>query len=131
MSRNSSAFNKQNELIRSLRKQLEATERQLADQRWLFQQFMQSPSWRLTYPIRWVAKHVRSLRAWIQGTRGPTPRPQEPVLGDEESDPLSPEIEAPLELKQAFADLYRMQLQSFLTSGATLQLRTAILPKSR
>jgi GT2 family glycosyltransferase len=42
---------------------------------------------------------------------------------------LSPEIEAPLELKQAFADLYRMQLQSFLTSGATLQLPHSDTPE--
>src|SRR5262245_19264816 len=128
LSRNSSPFNKQNELIRSLRKQLEAKERELADQRWLFEQFLKSPSWRLTYPIRWLAKQVRALRALLKGQ---TPRP---ALGDEASDPSNPEpaeaaIETSSDLKQFFTDFYRIQLQSFLASRASLQLPHSAAPE--
>jgi len=39
---------KQNELLRALQKELAAKEKELADQKWIFAQFLQSPSWRLT-----------------------------------------------------------------------------------
>jgi GT2 family glycosyltransferase len=131
LSRNSSSFTKQNELIRSLRKQLDATERELADQRWLFQQFMQSPSWRLTYPIRWLARQARTLRAWSSNIFGSskdaasTPAPAPPV--DEAVAETS--IEATLDLKQSFTDLYSVQFQSFLASRATLQLPVSTNPE--
>ena len=123
MSPNSSQFNKQNELIRSLRKQLEATERELAGQKWLFEQFMQSPSWRLTYPIRWLAKQFRALRDWMLGRNLGRTR-----IAGASLDPLQQEIDEPeqiesaFDLKQFFTDLYRVQLQSFLASTASLQL---------
>ena len=131
MSRNSSPFNKQNELIRSLRKQLDATERELADQRWLFQQFMQSPSWRLTYPIRWLARQARTLRAFVANMFGSgkdaqaTPAAAPPV--DEAVAEIG--IEAPVDLKQSFTDLYRVQFQSFLAARAMLQLPTSANPE--
>src|SRR5207237_26061 len=48
-----------------LRRQLEATERELATQKWVFERFLESPAWRLTYPIRWVGPQLtrQSLRA--------------------------------------------------------------------
>ena len=52
----------QSELLRALRKELAAKEKELADQKWVFEQFLKSPSWRWTAPIRWVANQVRSLR---------------------------------------------------------------------
>src|SRR5207253_730484 len=52
---------RQNELVRALRKQLEATERELANQKWVFQRYLESPSWRMTAPIRWAAKLLRNL----------------------------------------------------------------------
>ena len=87
MSRDSSQFNKQNELIRSLRKQLEATEQELANQKWVFEQFMQSPSWRLTFPIRWLPGSailrsepvVRELADCAASVRGKEP----PIVGFE------------------------------------------------
>src|SRR5689334_16375769 len=57
----------QNELLQSLRKQLEATEQELASQKWLFERFLESPSWRMTYPIRWAARQVRRVRHWLSG----------------------------------------------------------------
>jgi GT2 family glycosyltransferase len=122
---NGSPFDRQNELIRSLRKQLQATERALADQKWLLQQFLKSPSWRLTFPIRWLAKQFRALRNWIFN-RSTTTAPaddalgaERPLLGDQFSDA---ESGASLDLKGFFTDLYRVQLQSFLASDATLEL---------
>src|SRR5438552_4408179 len=56
-----------NELVRSLRKQLEATERELARQKWVFDRFLESPSWRMTYPIRWMARQARAVRDWMLG----------------------------------------------------------------
>ncbi len=138
MSRNSSQFNKQNELIRSLRRQLEATERELANQKWLLEQYLKSPSWRLTAPIRWFAKQLRTLRDWVLGRKPATvvavreaqarqraassddrPGGHKPPLQEEKADA---DVEASLDLKQFFTDLYRVQLQSFLSSGATLEL---------
>src|SRR5207247_2030545 len=44
-----------------LRRQLEATERELANQKWVFERFLESPAWRMTYPIRWIARQARRL----------------------------------------------------------------------
>jgi GT2 family glycosyltransferase len=118
--------NKQNELIRSLRKQLEATERELANQKWVFDQFMKSPSWRLTYPIRWLAQQVRSLRDRLSGKQHAVqevPKPAEnPESGETEI------VETPLELKQFLTSLYRIQLQSFLTTAEPFELPQSSSP---
>src|SRR6188768_3239668 len=52
----------QSELLRALRAELAAKEKELADQKWVFEQFLQSPAWRWTAPIRWVANRIRALR---------------------------------------------------------------------
>ncbi len=127
MSRNSSQFNKQNELIRSLRKQLEASERELADQKWIFEQFLQSPSWRLTAPIRWLAKLFRTLRDRIlskpaSGTAGPAPLQE---VSTDEFEPFEPAPNA----KEFFTTLYRVHLQSFLSSKAQLRLPSSNAPE--
>ncbi|HEY2384776.1 MAG TPA: glycosyltransferase [Terriglobia bacterium] len=119
--------NKQNELIRSLRKQLEATEREVANQKWVFEQFMKSPSWRLTYPIRWLAKQLRTLRDWITG------KPQQPqnvpaAIQEDEIDDV-PAVEASAELKDFLTGLYKVQLQSFLASGKPFQLPHSASPE--
>jgi len=118
-------FNKQNELIQSLRKQLEATERELANQKWVFGQFLQSPSWRLTYPIRWLAKQFRALRDWIL---------QRPAAGaaDERPGshrpPLQPETETgevldiSEDMKELLTSTQRLCLQSLLASDAKIQI---------
>jgi GT2 family glycosyltransferase len=127
LSRNRTPFEKQNELIRTLRNQLEATERELADEKWVFEQFLQSPSWRLTYPIRWLAKQLRALKAWIIETGGP--RSASATAQSLENRPaLQPqalEIEqdkSAADLKEFFTSLYRIQLQSFLASNLPLRL---------
>jgi len=123
--------NKQNELIRSLRKQLEATERELANQKWVFEQFLKSPSWRLTYPIRWLAKQIRALRAWLKGIvkrkskRSPTrPAEADNICSSPQFQPEPIELE-PIDVdfdKEYFTGLVRLQLRSFLTSRARLRL---------
>src|SRR5262249_11018683 len=115
---NALMVNRQNELIRSLRKQLEATEKELANQKWVFEQFMKSPSWRMTYPIRWLAKQIRAFREALSGSPSPE------ITGVEEPAETA-EMELPdpsLDLKEFLAGLYRVQLQSFLTAGTPLQL---------
>jgi GT2 family glycosyltransferase len=132
LSRNSSPFNRQNELIRSLRKQLQATERELADQKWLIQQFLKSPSWRLTYPIRWLARQVRAVKDWLipkPATVGAADAPAGAHSALSQDEQLDPDLETSLDLKGFFTDLYRVQLQSFLTSGATLDFSQAKTPE--
>src|SRR5262245_58562334 len=123
MKANNSPFNKQNELIRSLRKQLQATERELADQKWLFQQFLNSPSWRLTYPIRWLARQFRAIRDWILGRNMPQATTDESSTTDTtllQDHSRDDDLTNSLDLKGFFTELYRIQLQSFLSSGTTL-----------
>jgi len=118
LSQSSSPLNKQSELIRSLRKQLEITERELADQKWVFEQFLKSPSWRLTAPIRW-------LKAWLTGSpRGAEGREKtgghRPAVHLEAQEQESPQSIG--DLKELFTALYQVQLQSFISSNSTLEL---------
>src|SRR5262249_31666464 len=53
-----------------LRRQLEATERELANQKWVLERFLESPAWRMTYPIRWVARQARKVFASPPGRGG-------------------------------------------------------------
>jgi len=113
-------------LIRALRRQLEATESALADQKWVFEQFLQSPSWRLTYPIRWLAKQFRSLQNWLKKRSAVGAVYDRPEAGGHKP-PLQPEPEesqetVPSDLKEFLTSLYRAMLHSFLSSGTPLQL---------
>jgi O-antigen biosynthesis protein len=120
LSQNSSWPNKQNELITALRKQLAATERELAGQKWLFEQFLKSPSWRLTYPIRWLARQMRRLRQWF------APAAPQAMASEEEDFPndttLSEDIDAALGLKEFFTTIFQLTLKSFLTSNSSLDV---------
>lgn len=124
---NALMVNKQNELIRSLRKQLEATERELANQKWVFEQFMKSPSWRLTYPIRWLAKQLRTVRDWLTG-KHQQPQDVPAAIQKDQMDDV-PEAEASQELKEFLTGLYRIQLQSFLASRKPFQLPQSSAPE--
>jgi GT2 family glycosyltransferase len=114
-------LNKQNELIRSLRKQLEATERELANQKWVFEQFLQSPSWRMTYPIRWLARQLRALKTWLFGTVQQASSVSDQTPQQQETREIDVE-ELNIDLKQLFSSLYKVQLQSFLESKSLLYL---------
>jgi GT2 family glycosyltransferase len=142
------AVDGQNELVRSLRKQLEATERELANQKWVFDRFLESPSWRMTYPVRWLAKQGRAVRDWISGAgKGSPPhsidqhhpgasidaspyraRPsgRHPSSAEEGSlhNPSSS-----VALKELLTPAFRLSLQNFLNCGSTMQLRHSETPK--
>lgn len=114
---------KQNELVRILRKELAIKEKELADQKWVFEQFLKSPSWRLTYPLRWLANLFRAPQP---------PRPLvQPKLTDELISEKLPgvELETAPDLKSAFATQYRQWLESFLASGSHLQLPHSTTPE--
>jgi GT2 family glycosyltransferase len=110
---------KQNELIQSLKNQLAAKERELENQKWVFEQFMKSPSWRMTYPIRWLAAQLRALRNWIMGRQETAAEAHAPA-GVPEIEIVEPD--PPLDLKGFFTNLHRVQLESFLASGSALAL---------
>jgi GT2 family glycosyltransferase len=85
----------QNELVRSLQKQLEATERELANQKWVFERFLESPSWRMTYPVRWAARQGRRLRDWVfRRNASPCGRDQRDSHAKGEPDRARPEAKA-------------------------------------
>jgi O-antigen biosynthesis protein len=114
---------RQNELLRALRKELAAKERDLANQKWVFEQFLQSPSWRMTYPVRWMAQQLRRLRDGNPDTfRGVD------TTDIEKEAPAEPE-EYSEDLKAAFASLCHVSLQSFLASATTMELPHSANPK--
>jgi len=123
------SVDRQNELVQALRKQLEATERELANQKWVFERFLQSHSWRMTYPIRWVARQARIMRNWILGMNpdpaagkpspAPEPSPSPPAEGNGVSQGL----------KNFLTSTYRARLQAFLASAAPLRLPCSNSPE--
>ena len=125
VSRGGRLSNKHNELIRSLRKQLEATERELADQKWLLERFLESPSWRMTYPVRWLAKQARAARAFVQRLAGKESEPiaaVSPTTTEEIEAQQTAEPESLSDVKQLFTEFYSVQLHGFLNSKAILNL---------
>jgi GT2 family glycosyltransferase len=104
----------QSELLRALRKELALKEKELANHKWVFEQFLQSPSWRFTAPFRWVVNQLRGFR------NGHTPG-NETALADL---PIAEDVveEPPTDLKTAFTTIQSVALESFLASGATLDL---------
>src|SRR5262245_49805578 len=67
---------RQSELIRVLRKQLEAKERELADSKWVFERVQESASWRLTAPLRWIARQLRPAKTSSNGAELTSIRPR-------------------------------------------------------
>jgi GT2 family glycosyltransferase/glycosyltransferase involved in cell wall biosynthesis len=120
---------KQSELIRVLRKQLEAKERELADAKWVFERFQESPSWKLTAPLRWIARKLRPAKTSLTGAETVSARsryavtPQiEVATSGEAEDQFADQI------KQAHSSLFRLSLESFLTSGQFLHLPNIAAP---
>ena len=114
----------QSELLRALRKELAAKEKELADQKWVFEQFLQSPSWRWTAPIRWVANRLRSLRNGHMASTSAVVADATP-----EENTTAPEPDVSEALKADFTALSRVTLESFLNSGATLNLPNSLRPR--
>ena len=118
----------QNELIRTLRKQLEAKERELADQQWILQQYLQSPSWRLTRPLRWLAQRLRAGRVLLFGSDNVAlpPAVSSPASNEEIS---AVEDDFSFGLKNLFTSHYSILLETFLSSGGSLQLPNGAAPR--
>src|SRR5438105_1645078 len=119
----------QNELVRSLRKQLEATEQELANQKWVFERFLESPSWRMTAPIRWVARQVRAMLG--SGTTGDNHlvNQHHPGAPRHPSSAQEGNSSASLALKELLTAAYRSSLQVFLRDASRLILPRVENPK--
>ncbi len=130
------SLRRQNELIRTLQKQLEATQRELADQKWILDQYLQSPSWRLTAPLRWIVRQIRAIKQLLLNVLGNAAASEHEWVGQTDGDIASesPERtesgEAVAELKELYSSLYRVTLQTFLTSNAALDLPTVPDPET-
>jgi len=111
------AFRTQHESLRALRQELALKEKELADQKWILELILQSPTWRFSYPLRWVANQVRNLkkgsnRVALAGSKLPDVSKR-----DKPS------------LKSSFAYQYRVWFESFLVSGSRLELPHSATPR--
>jgi O-antigen biosynthesis protein len=125
-------FRTQLESVRALRQELAIKEKELADQKWIFEQFLQSPTWRFTYPIRWVANKLRDVRKLLVPGYGDSDEsyleklPDVPEVKDTDSDSGS---EPGLTLKSSYDYQFRIWFESFLISGARLVLPHSETPR--
>jgi GT2 family glycosyltransferase len=123
------SLKRQNELIRTLRKQLEATERELESQKWLFDQYLQSPSWRVTAPLRWIARQLRAVKQSVSGGEMAPP----PTTPKNEIEELFAGLSSPEaaydDLKQMYTALGRLNLEAFLASNAVLEIPASPEPE--
>src|SRR5688572_9163482 len=126
------SLKRQNELIRDLQKELAKKERELSDQKWILEQYLQSPSWRVTAPLRWFARLLRDLSALVSKVSG-KPRGAEPAMAEEAApagEQISPaEARYLSDLKKVFTSFYRGSFETFLLSGATLDVPVSKNPK--
>jgi O-antigen biosynthesis protein len=113
----------QTEFIRELRAELAAKERELSEQKWIFEQFLQSPTWRWTAPVRWV---VRQLMGRPNGDSAAPPIA--PDTPEQAADLETLEPATVLDGKSVFANLCRISLENFFASGATLELPQSANP---
>src|SRR2546427_11478094 len=119
-----------------LRRQLEETERELANQKWVFERFLESPAWRMTYPIRWVARQARKLLPSPSGRgRRANGAPGEGNGSDAtlRPSPAAPDLRlsprplpggegVPSAIKELLTTAYRSSLQNFLAAEIPLCL---------
>ena len=114
----------QSELVRALRKELAAKDKELADQKWVFEQFLKSPSWRWTAPhsmgresgpkpAKWSAEALSADRQIADGPRRTSELSRTALR----------------RIKDSYTTLCRAGLESFLISGSTLDLPQAAKPE--
>src|SRR3989475_9674756 len=118
-----------------LRRQLEATERELANQKWVFDRFLESPAWRMTYPIRWLARQARKIaspsgrgrrdsrQAGAPGEGIGSEQTLKPSPGAASIDgPPSPRTGEGSPVKELLTTAYRASLHNFLSAAVPLRL---------
>jgi GT2 family glycosyltransferase/glycosyltransferase involved in cell wall biosynthesis len=120
-------FRTQLESVKELRKKLARAEEDLAKQEWLLAEFQKSPAWRFTYPARWAVNQFRSIRKLFAPrsieAKGETP---DEFLDEEVSGANSASA---LTTKSAHDYQFRVWFESFLVSGATLDLPQSSAPR--
>src|SRR5206468_475284 len=102
-----------------LREQLEATERELANQKWVFERFLESPAWRMTYPIRWLARQARKIASPSGKARRDSRQAGAPGEGIGSEQILKP---SPSPVKELLTTAYRASLHNFLSAAIPLRL---------
>src|SRR5438093_8020596 len=102
-----------------LRRQLEATERELANQKWVFERFLESPAWRMTYPIRWLARQARKIASPSGRGRRDSRQAGAPGEGIGSEQILKP---SPSPVKELLTTAYRASLHNFLSAEIPLRL---------
>jgi GT2 family glycosyltransferase len=116
-----------------LRRQLEATERELANQKWVFERFLESPAWRMTYPIRWLARQARKIASPSGRDRRANGAPgegekSEQILKPSPGEPARWLSRRPLPegegspVKELLTTAYRASLHNFLCAERPLRL---------
>jgi GT2 family glycosyltransferase len=114
-------FRTQLESVRALRQELAIKEQELADQKWIFEQFLQSPTWRFTWPVRWVVNQLRRFGKALGSGSADSPDAQTQTELSEEDFPDS-ESDSGFSLKSSYDYQFRIWLESFLVSGSRLEL---------
>jgi GT2 family glycosyltransferase len=122
------SLKKQSEIIRALTKQLEAKERELADQKWLLQLYLQSPSWRLTAPVRWIARQLRAFRRLFGSAKPVIESAPAPVSDSTPASPDTIDERFALEVKELLTSHCRVALESLLTSQVRVSLPHSSTP---
>src|SRR5436190_322491 len=113
------------EMLRILRQELALKEKELADQKWVFERFLESPTWRLTQPVRWTINKFRKVvGTGRQNSSTSIVHNGELELEDLQISGLGDVHGA----KALFATHYRVQLESFLASGSTLEMPNSATP---
>jgi hypothetical protein len=97
-------------------RELAAKEKEIARQKWVFERFLESPAWRWTAPIRWIAAQLPGAGDGYHSHRQATGEESAGVGEVENSESAGEEIKAYV------TDLCRESLHSFLHSGSSLEL---------
>jgi GT2 family glycosyltransferase len=120
-------FRTQLESVRALRQELAIKEKELADQKWIFEQFLQSPTWRFTYPVRWAANQLRNLKKiFVPRSTEELDETPDKLLEDELPDT---DFNPGLSIKSPYDYQFRVWFDSFLVSGSRLELPQSRTPK--